>query len=371
MILSSFLFESLLKLYYLRVAELDPIPIKSSRGRKRKLPLTDQFISQPRPYQSTIATGYVVPGTAVFENAIGQRTQYGSSITHHEVNDYYSKVLTKSADLKTSCCTTSGAPPAYLQRALSRVHPDVTNKYYGCGFIAPELLPGQRVLDLGCGAGRDCYVLAQLVGEHGQVVGVDMSADQLAPARATMEWHREKFGYARANTTFVQAYLERLLPDNTASQGGPSQSALAPTQTAQPSSSYEHSTHNNLTTSDNHAFHANASALAIHPTSEVDSENETAMDATLAAFTTAARTLLEGAEATAEEPTTGLKEGSFDVIVSNCVVNLSPDKAAVMSNAFRLLKAGKFLCPKWLFCHSNTTRTTQLTNNYLFDNYVT
>lgn len=32
-----------------------------------------------------------------------------------------------------------------------------------------------RVLDLGCGSGRDCYVAAGLVGEHGSVVGVDMT----------------------------------------------------------------------------------------------------------------------------------------------------------------------------------------------------
>ena len=285
----------------------------------------------------------MVPGTAVFENAIGQRTEYGNNITHHEVNEYYSKVLTKSADLKTSCCTTSGAPPAYLQRALSRVHPDVTSKYYGCGFIAPELLPGQRVLDLGCGAGRDCYVLAQLVGEHGQVVGVDMSADQLAPAKATMEWHREKFGYARANTTFVQAYLERLLPDNDVSARMPTESGLAPTETS--ASSHNNFHHNGLNDPDNHPFLASSSALAIHPTSEADSENETAMDATLAAFS-AAQTQLESSDTTTQETPSGLQEGSFDVIVSNCVVNLSPDKAAVMSNAFRLLKPGNILMRK-------------------------
>lgn len=250
----------------------------------------------------------MVPGTAVFENAIGQRTDYGNSVTLSEVNEYYSKVLTKSADLKTSCCTTSGAPPAYLQRALSRVHPDVANKYYGCGFIAPELLPGQRVLDLGCGAGRDCYVLAQLVGEHGHVVGVDMSVDQLAPARATMEWHREKFGYARANTTFVQAYLERLLPDHDTIQPGLPPSAPVVSNSINP----------------------DTSSLAFHPASEAGDENEIAMDATLAAFSAA------------EGPSAGLVEGSFDVIVSNCVVNLSPDKAAVLSNAFRLLKPGKY-----------------------------
>jgi SAM-dependent methyltransferase len=104
--------------------------------------------------------------------------------------------------------------PAHLRQALSNVHPDVTAKYYGCGLVAPELLQGLRVLDLGCGAGRDCYVLSQLVGEYGSVVGVDMSAAQLATATATEEWHRVRFGYARSNVRFVQRRLETLLEED-------------------------------------------------------------------------------------------------------------------------------------------------------------
>lgn len=40
------------------------------------------------------------------------------------------------------------------------------------------------------------------------------------------------------------------------------------------------------------------------------------------------------------ENISALESGSFDVIVSNCVVNLSPDKRAVLSEAYRLLKPG-------------------------------
>ncbi len=37
------------------------------------------------------------------------------------------------------------------------------------------------VLDLGCGSGRDCYMLSQLVGEKGHVTGIDMTEDQVNP----------------------------------------------------------------------------------------------------------------------------------------------------------------------------------------------
>jgi SAM-dependent methyltransferase len=139
----------------------------------------------------------------------------GRSVTANDASAYYSDTLKSSADLQTSCCTTgTTSTPAHLRQALANVHPDVTAKYYGCGLVAPELLQGLRVLDLGCGAGRDCYVLSQLVGERGSVVGVDMSAAQLATATATDEWHRQRFGYARSNVRFVQCRLETLLQED-------------------------------------------------------------------------------------------------------------------------------------------------------------
>jgi arsenite methyltransferase len=79
-----------------------------------------------------------------------------------------------------------------------------------CGFVAPDSLKGLSVLDLGCGAGRDVYILSQLVGEGGRVVGVDMTEEMLAPARATEDWHRTKFGYTKKNTEFITGQIEKL-----------------------------------------------------------------------------------------------------------------------------------------------------------------
>jgi SAM-dependent methyltransferase len=47
-----------------------------------------------------------------------------------------------------------------------------------------RLAPGERVLDLGSGAGTDSLVAAQMVGEHGHVTGIDMTPEMLAKARA-------------------------------------------------------------------------------------------------------------------------------------------------------------------------------------------
>ncbi|WP_250657829.1 methyltransferase domain-containing protein [Alkalimarinus coralli] len=168
---------------------------------------------------------------------------------HDDVKDYYGKVLQHSDDLKTNACCTDNNMPRHVKNALSQVHDEVMARYYGCGLIAPPLLEGTRILDLGSGSGRDCYVLSQWVGENGSVLGVDMTEEQLNVAQKYVDYHAEKFGYEKPNTEFRLGYIERLnelnLPDN-----------------------------------------------------------------------------------------------SFDIIVSNCVINLSPDKEAVMREAYRLLKPG-------------------------------
>ena len=99
------------------------------------------------------------------------------------VKDYYGKQLQSSEDLKTTACCDVSAVPEWLKPLLANIHPEVLSRYYGCGLIAPDLLEGCRILDLGCGTGRDVYVLAQLVGPTGEVVGLDMTDEQLAVAK--------------------------------------------------------------------------------------------------------------------------------------------------------------------------------------------
>ena len=45
--------------------------------------------------------------------------------------------------------------------------------------MIPESLEGMKVLDLGCGAGRDCYILSRMVEQSGQVTGIDMTDEQV------------------------------------------------------------------------------------------------------------------------------------------------------------------------------------------------
>ena len=62
----------------------------------------------------------------------------------------------------------------------------------------------------GCGAGRDSYLLAQLVGPEGRVIGVDMTDSQLQVANHYVAWHMDRFGYATPNVRFVKGLIEDL-----------------------------------------------------------------------------------------------------------------------------------------------------------------
>ncbi len=168
---------------------------------------------------------------------------------HADVRHYYGEVLQSSRDLKTGACCPTEAMPAWLRPLLADLHPEINERFYGCGSPLPPALQGCTVLDLGCGTGRDAYLLSRLVGEDGRVIGVDMTPEQLDVARRHQTWHAERYGHARSNVRFVEGYIEDLA-------------------------------------------------------------------------------------------SCGLADASVDVVVSNCVLNLAPDKARVFAEIFRVLKPG-------------------------------
>ncbi len=104
---------------------------------------------------------------------------------------YYGEVLSGSADLRTDACCTLAPPPAAVGAVLARVHQEVRDRYYGCGLVVTDAILGARILYLGSGSGQDAYVLAQLVGEHGSVTGVDATPEQIAVADRHLDWHRQ------------------------------------------------------------------------------------------------------------------------------------------------------------------------------------
>src|SRR3990170_4722075 len=91
-----------------------------------------------------------------------------------------------------SCCGSSTSTAEQMSRAvgyseedLGRVPPGA-NLGLGCGNpqAIASLKPGETVLDLGSGAGFDCFLAARSVGPKGHVIGVDMTPEMLARARS-------------------------------------------------------------------------------------------------------------------------------------------------------------------------------------------
>lgn len=118
------------------------------------------------------------------------------------VRDYYGKILQSNADLKTSACCSTEAMPPHLRKLLAKLHPEVKERFYGCGSPIPSALDGATVLDLGSGSGRDVYLLSALVGERGWVIGVDMTPEQLEVARRHRDYHAHAFGHVGSNVEF-------------------------------------------------------------------------------------------------------------------------------------------------------------------------
>lgn len=162
---------------------------------------------------------------------------------HETVQKHYAERITSNAsccgDASACCSTESSLYPSDLLATLPEAESTVS---YGCGdpITLASLQPGQTVLDLGSGAGLDCFFAANKVGETGHVIGVDMTPEMIERARSSAKRMDIQ------NVEFRQGYLEDL----------------------------------------------------------------------------------------------PVEANSIDVIISNCVINLAPDKSKVFTEAFRVLKPG-------------------------------
>ena len=148
----------------------------------------------------------------------------------------------ESSDCGDGCCTSTSADALGYSAEESAIAPEAASLGLGCGnpLAIASLQPGQTVLDLGSGAGFDCFLAARAVGPSGMVIGVDMTHEMLAKARE----NAKKKGFT--NVEFRLGEIEAL----------------------------------------------------------------------------------------------PVADGTVDVIISNCVINLSPEKVRVFREAYRVLKPG-------------------------------
>ena len=124
--------------------------------------------------------------------------------------EYYGDILSSSADLKTTACCTLDMIPQRVKDTLPYIMDEIKDKYYGCGSPIPLDLENQTILDLGCGSGRDVYILSKLTGEDGFVYGIDMTKNQINIAKKFQTAQTKRFEYKKINTSFIHDYIETI-----------------------------------------------------------------------------------------------------------------------------------------------------------------
>ena len=169
-------------------------------------------------------------------------TQSSSSTIREEVRRRYGATASGKSSCADDCCTSTDAAALGYSTEDAATAPEAATLGLGCGnpLAIASLKQGQVVLDLGSGAGFDCFLAARAVGENGRVIGVDMTHEMLTKARE----NAQKNGFT--NVEFRLGEIEAL----------------------------------------------------------------------------------------------PVVDNSIDVIISNCVINLSPEKQRVFNEAFRVLKPG-------------------------------
>ena len=173
---------------------------------------------QPRSgYDRPVVVRAMGEHTVHNEDAI-VRTTHSACVLSEEVLDrsrltvreFYGEAAERpQAEL---CCPVQPDPAD-----LEHIPKEVVERFYGCGspVTAASLVAGESMVDLGSGAGIDCFIAAKRVGSQGRVYGIDMTDQMLAVARECQPQVATALGYDAVE--FRKGYLEEIpVADGTA-----------------------------------------------------------------------------------------------------------------------------------------------------------
>ncbi|HEV8719906.1 MAG TPA: methyltransferase domain-containing protein [Candidatus Binatia bacterium] len=135
--------------------------------------------------------------------------------------DFETAVLQRYADAAKEVEPCLCLSVNYDKSLLSVIPSEIIEKDYGCGDPSRYVHEGETVLDLGSGSGKACYIISQIVGAKGKVIGVDFNPPMLDLARKHQKSIGDKLGYhnvefrrgkiqdLRTNLELVDQYLRQ------------------------------------------------------------------------------------------------------------------------------------------------------------------
>jgi len=132
-------------------------------------------------------------------------TEPGTDLIHSAVREHYAAIA-RAAQSADACCASGCCDSLYSAETLDGLPGSVTELSLGCGdpVSLAGIHTGDTVLDLGSGGGIDCFLAARRTGPDGHIIGVDMTDEMLARARA----NAQRLG--AGNVEFRQGQIEAL-----------------------------------------------------------------------------------------------------------------------------------------------------------------
>ncbi len=134
--------------------------------------------------------------------------------------DYEAAVLQRYGEAAREVESCLCLPVSYDPGLLKVIPDEILEKDYGCGDPSRHIRQGETVLDLGSGSGKACYIISQIVGAGGKVIGVDFNPPMLELARKyqktigdqlgyhNVEFRRGKIQDLQTNLELVERYLQ-------------------------------------------------------------------------------------------------------------------------------------------------------------------
>ena len=135
----------------------------------------------------------------------------GNSSNHRSEIKLESAILKRYGNAAQEVDACLCLPVSYDQALLKVIPREILDKDYGCGDPSRYVREGETVLDLGSGSGKACYIIAQIVGAKGNVIGVDFNPPMLALARKYQKSVGDKLGYH--NVEFRRGKIQDLKTD--------------------------------------------------------------------------------------------------------------------------------------------------------------